>query len=138
MEIKRLEEDIKDKEEKIFSFKRSEEELKVKLNQCRSLTEKQRREIIAFEKKLAEKEEKINRLESELNQLVKVSEEWRKMFKNEPKFKIYTIISETGSRNINELSKTLGIPSIHVKRILNELEEIGIIKIDGDVIKKIT
>jgi len=32
----------------------------------------------------------------------------------------------------------LGIPLIHVKRILNELEEIGIIKIDGDVIKKIT
>lgn len=77
-------------------------------------------------------------LESELNQLVKVSEEWRKMFKNEPKLKIYTIISETGPRNINELSKTLGIPPVHVKRILNELEEIGIIKIDGNVIKKIT
>ena len=77
-------------------------------------------------------------MENELNQLVKVSEEWRKMFKNEPKFKIYTIISETGSRNINELSKTLGIPPVHVKRILNELEELGIIKIDGNIIKKIT
>ncbi|MFX0167915.1 MAG: hypothetical protein ACFE89_01050 [Candidatus Hodarchaeota archaeon] len=71
---------------------------------------------------------RVNDLEVELDQLYRTLEK-------DPKYRIYLLIRETGTRTLEELSKVLGVGVFETRRRVQELVRAGLLDLQNDKVK---
>jgi len=123
--INELEDRVRALEEKVKEI--SEWDAK-KIEELRLKSETLKR----FESILAEKDMTIKSLEAELEQVKKREEKLKEILEKDPKYRLFLIIRDSGRRNVNELSKSLGLSMVQLKMMISELKAAGLIELDGE------
>ena len=60
---------------------------------------------------------------------------WRKVLQSDLKFKILFLVEDTGQKTLEEISKTVGMPVQYINRIIKELEDNKLVKVENNRVK---
>jgi chromosome segregation ATPase len=124
---------------KIQELESKNKELVNKIKSLDERDEKRVQELQVNERKIGElkdvideKETGIKELEAKLSHLEESEKRTRKIFEKDPKYKIFFILKDSGSRSFEELSKTLGITMVQLKTYVSDLNSHGLVNIKAE------
>jgi len=123
-EISSLEEEREELEKEIIKFKEKEKDYMTQIDT-------QAENISQLTEKVAEEEKEKEKIKKQLEDTSTRLNNTRKILEKAPKYDILLILQTAGPRYISELSKSLGRPTVLVKRQVMELENEGFVKIEG-------